>query len=223
MDIYEKLQEAGLTGNEAKVYLELLRKGEMGANQVAKNLGMDRTLAYGVLNNLVEKGHVGYVVKDGKKKFSTSDPESLLNPLKAKEILISELVKELGKIGKKEQQDVEVNVFGGKEGMRKFLNMAMKYDDFCAFGSTGRAFDFLYELPAVAKECEKRKMKGRIITTPRYKNHGLMMRVKKFVDLISLEHGQKLGSHLISPNPINLEMTLSNIDLESLISHNIHS
>ena len=26
MDIYEKLQQAGLTGNEAKVYLEVLKK-----------------------------------------------------------------------------------------------------------------------------------------------------------------------------------------------------
>ena len=64
MDIYEKIQEAGLTGNEARVYLELIKKGELTANQIARNISMDRTLTYTVLNHLIEKGQVSYVIKE---------------------------------------------------------------------------------------------------------------------------------------------------------------
>jgi len=211
MDINQKLQEAGLTGNESKVYLELLRKGELSANRIARNLGMDRTLVYTVLNHLIEKGQVGYVVKEGKKKFSTSEPENLLDSIRAKELLVGDLIKELKKIKKKDQQDVEVNVYEGKEGLRKFISMAMKYNNFCSFGATGRAFDFLYELPAIAKKWErKKKFKGRIITTPKFKSHGLMTKVKniefRYLDIKSESTtgiwGDNISIHLAVDKPI---------------------
>ena len=75
MEILEKLQKAGLTGNESKVYLELVKKGELSANQIAKNLGIDRTLTYTILNHLIEKGQVSYVIRDNKKFFSIENRE----------------------------------------------------------------------------------------------------------------------------------------------------
>ncbi|MBU1988055.1 MAG: winged helix-turn-helix transcriptional regulator, partial [Nanoarchaeota archaeon] len=137
MDINEKLQQAGLTGNETKVYLELTKKGQLTANQIAKNLGMDRTLTYTILNHLIEKGQVNYIVRENKKTFSCSNPESLLNPIKAKESLIEELIKELGKIKRTEQQQTEIKVYEGKEGIRTLISHALKEKEFCSFGSTG--------------------------------------------------------------------------------------
>ena len=66
MEFEDKLREAGLTGNESKVYYELLKKGQLSANQLAKNIGMDRTLTYTVLNHLIEKGMVSYTIKSNK-------------------------------------------------------------------------------------------------------------------------------------------------------------
>jgi len=68
----DKLRKSGLTGNEAKVYFELLRKGSMSANDLSKKIGMDRTLTYTVLNHLIEKGLVNYVIKKNKKFFEFS-------------------------------------------------------------------------------------------------------------------------------------------------------
>jgi len=68
MEITEKLLESGLTRNEAKVYLELSKKGESSANQIAKELGIDRTLTYTILNHLIEKGQVTYIKKENKSK-----------------------------------------------------------------------------------------------------------------------------------------------------------
>jgi sugar-specific transcriptional regulator TrmB len=62
--IIEKLNRAGLTGNESKVYLELLKRGSTSANKLAKNTVLDRTLAYQILNNLIEKGLASYIIKE---------------------------------------------------------------------------------------------------------------------------------------------------------------
>ncbi len=163
MDTSQKLLEAGLTRNEAKVYLELLERGESSANQIAKNLSMDRTLIYTLLNHLIEKGQVRYLIKESKKKFSCSNPRNLLNPIRAKELLVSELIRDLKKIEAKKQEEIEINVYEGKEGLRNFINFVLKEKEFFAFGSTGRAFYQLYEMPAIVKAIEKSKIKVKII------------------------------------------------------------
>ena len=59
----EHLTKAGLTGNESKIYLELLKNEELTANELSKKVSMDRTLAYTVLNHLIEKGLISYIIK----------------------------------------------------------------------------------------------------------------------------------------------------------------
>jgi sugar-specific transcriptional regulator TrmB len=171
MEINEKLQEAGLTGNESKVYLELVTKGELSANEVAKNLGIDRTLTYTVLNHLIEKGQVSYIIKKNKKMFSCANPGNLLNSIKSKEILVRGLIEELKKVSKKEKREVKVEVYEGKEGLRTIVRLIMRYKSFCSFGATGRAYDYLYEVPGLSKEWIKKKGSGRLITNPIYKKH----------------------------------------------------
>jgi sugar-specific transcriptional regulator TrmB len=171
MDIYEKLQKAGLTGNEAKVYLELLKTGQLSANQIAKNIGMDRTLIYTILNHLIEKGQVNYVIKENKKFFSCSHPNNLMNPLKATEFMVADLIKELNNIKKEDKQQTEINVYEGKEAIRNMHTLFKKYKEMLSFGATGRAYDYLYESPAITKELVKGGMKGRIITSKKHREH----------------------------------------------------
>ncbi len=209
MEIQEKLQEAGLTGNEAKIYLELVKKGELSANQIAKNLGIDRTLTYTILNHLIEKGQVSYIIKEKKKLFSCSSPDNLLNPLKSKEIVISDLIQELKKIKTEEKQDIEVKIYEGKEGIRTFVNLALKEKEFCAFGSTGLMFFTLYELPAMAKQAAKKGIKIRIIGNKELKSQEPFM-LKDFeygfLDIKSEAttciFGDYVSIHMILPKPI---------------------
>ena len=171
MDIYEKLQKAGLTGNEAKAYLELLKKGELSANQIAKNISMDRTLTYTVLNHLIEKGQVNYVVKENKKFFSCSNPENLMNPLKATEFMVLDLIKELKSVKKEDKQQTEINVYEGKEAIRNIYNLFKKYKEMLAFGATGRAYDYLYESLTLTKDLVKKGMRGKIVTSKKHGEH----------------------------------------------------
>ena len=113
-NILDKLKEAGLTGNETKVYYELLKKGELVANNIAKNIGLDRTLTYTILNNLIEKGQVSYIIKEKKKFFSVTDPENLLNSIKKKEVIIKDLIPELKQIKTLTQTEQEIKIYEGK-------------------------------------------------------------------------------------------------------------
>lgn len=167
MEILKHLEEAGLTGNESRVYLELVKKGELSANKIAKNLGMDRTLVYTILNHLIEKGQISHIIKQNKKFFSVSPPENLLNKLKEKEIKILDLISDIKKIESTTPSETEIKIYEGKEGLRTIMNLIIKEKELYAFGSTGRAYFELYELPAIAKTIEKSKMDIRIIGNKR--------------------------------------------------------
>jgi sugar-specific transcriptional regulator TrmB len=205
----ERLRKSGLTGNEAKIYLELLRKGSLSANDLSKKIGMDRTLTYTVLNHLIEKGLVNYVIKKNKKFFEAADPANLLNPIKEKEAFVNDLVPELRKVEKIKEIVQEINIYEGKEGLRTFMRELLKYRSFCSFGSTGRAYDALYEVPRLAKELEKKGFSARIISNPKYKKHE-MTKLKniqfRYLDIKSEAttsiFGDNIAIHLLTEKPI---------------------
>jgi len=172
--LQEKLTQSGLTRNESKVYLELTKHKELSANQIAKNLGIDRTLTYTILNHLIEKGQISYIIKEKIKLFKAESPENLLNPLKEKEFVIKDLIKELSKIKSKEKTNYEVKIFEGKEGLRTLMKLIVEHKSFLSWGATGRAYDILYELKPITEKLEKQN-KGQyiaqIIMNEKYRNH----------------------------------------------------
>jgi len=166
---YEKLEIAGLTKNESKVYYNLLKKGESSANEISKNLGIDRTLTYTILNHLIEKGQVNYIIKENKKIFSCANPDNLLNSIKAKELLITSLITELKNVIPEKRSESKINIYEGIEGIRTYINLILKEKEFCAFGSTGMKFFSLYEMPHLTKKIEKMNINIRIIGNKKYK------------------------------------------------------
>lgn len=208
MDYEEGLRKSGLTGNETKVYYELLQKGSLSANDIAKSISMDRTLTYTVLNHLIEKGMVNYVIKNNKKFFEASDPKNLLNTLKEKEAYIINLISELEKIKKIKDSKHEINVYEGKEGIRTFIREILKSKSYSAFGATGRAFDALYEMPRLVKDVP-RGVFARVITNPKYKKH--VMTKMKFIQFRYLDvkseattsiFGDNIAIHILTQKPL---------------------
>lgn len=205
----QKLQKAGLTGNEAKVYLELLKQEELSANELSKKISIDRTLAYNLLNHLLEKGLVSYIIKENKKFFKAEAPENLLNPIKEKEVFVTDLISQLSKIEKIQDTPYEIKIYEGKEGLRTFTKLLLKQRDLCSFGATGRAYDYFYDMPALVKQIEKRGFNARIITSSKYKQHP-MIKIKgvqtKYLDIKSEAStsifGDYLSIHLLTQKPL---------------------
>ena len=200
MELENSLKKAGLTGNESKVYLELLKKNELSANEIAKKISMDRTLTYTVLNHLIEKGLVNYVIKTNKKFFKAEDPSHLLNPIKEKQVFIKDLITKLKQVKKIEEPEQEINIYEGKEGLRTVMHILMKHSSLLSFGATGRAYDAFYETPALVKELEKKGFSARIITNLEYKKHP-MTQVKniktRYLDLKSEATTSIFGDYVL--------------------------
>jgi sugar-specific transcriptional regulator TrmB len=178
IDYEERLQKSGLTGNEARVYLQLLKSGTASANDLSRKIGMDRTLTYTVLNHLIEKGMANYTVKDNKKFFTASNPENLLHPLKEKEAFILDTIPLLKKIEVALGADYEVRVFEGRDSLRMFLKEVLVTQSFCSFGASAISYKMLYETPRLAKEIARNNVNARVIAHNDYRTHE-MTKVKQ--------------------------------------------
>ncbi|NPE26714.1 TrmB family transcriptional regulator [Methanococcoides sp. SA1] len=173
METLEQLKIAGLTTNEAKTYLTLLKLGPSNANALAKEVALDRSLTYTILNNLTNKALVSHVIKNKKRTFKASSPKNLLNPLKNKESLIRQLIPKLESIKPKTQTKNQVTIFEGKEGLKYVFEEAFRQKSELLFlGGTGQSYDVLkWEMEHIIKRFIRQKFKGRGIMSYSSRNH----------------------------------------------------
>lgn len=115
-------REIGLTDNEIRIYLELLRLGEALASELADRTNTNRTLTYQILNNLLKRGLISYVIKNNVKYFKASHPSKLLDFLKEKETNIQNLIPELLELKKPKKKKYDVELYEGIEGLKTILN-----------------------------------------------------------------------------------------------------
>jgi len=76
---------------ESETIIEKVEKISLAVDDVKKDYDYTR----GNLYSLIEKGQVKYIVKESKKFFSCSNPDNLMNPLKATEFMVLDLIKEI--------------------------------------------------------------------------------------------------------------------------------
>jgi len=207
-EIKESLKIAGLTGNESRVYTALIKIGKTSANELARNLGIDRTLTYTLLNHLIEKGMVSYVIVSNKKLFSATSPENLLNKLKADEEILKKAITELKNIKAVAEPSSEIKVYEGKGGLRTFLKILVKNGKLAIFGATGRLYDSLFEVEAFAKHIKK-SFSARIISNVKYREHRIGRINQISIKYLNIESeatttifGDYIAIHVLTNKPI---------------------
>jgi sugar-specific transcriptional regulator TrmB len=72
------LQEAGLTKGEVKVYLALLQLGSSTIGPILEKSGITKSIIYRILEKLITKGLVSYIIKEKTKHYQAAQPEKLL-------------------------------------------------------------------------------------------------------------------------------------------------
>lgn len=108
----------GLTKLESKVYLTLLDIGPSIAGVITRKSGIHRRSVYDALERLIEKGLVGYIVKNNRKYFEASNPDKLLELLKEKEELLQEKLPRLKEKYENTFEKSETLFFKGKNGLK---------------------------------------------------------------------------------------------------------
>lgn len=76
-DVKQTLMKLGLSDSEARVYLSMLKLGEHGVQQIARESKISRTAAYEIVNTLQKKGLVSEITRGKKNVFAAEDPEKL--------------------------------------------------------------------------------------------------------------------------------------------------
>lgn len=81
MNITKKLEQFGLSGKEAEVYMALLQKKEFTAAEIAKISTITRTKIYEYLEKLVHKGLCYQNLRNGQKYFAAVSPKIVFRGL----------------------------------------------------------------------------------------------------------------------------------------------
>jgi sugar-specific transcriptional regulator TrmB len=142
-------EELGFTDNERKIYLTLLNLGKSTAGPIVKKSGLHRGTTYAILERLIERGLVNYIIKSNRKHFQCANPNKLLEELKEKERKLKKVMPKLllAKSLAKEGQKTEI--FEGKKGIKTIFYQILKTIDknnrYVCFGAPMRAHEMLGE------------------------------------------------------------------------------
>ncbi len=85
MNETKELENIGLTKGEAKVYLALIELGSTTVGPLVKKSYVAYSNIYEILNRLIEKGLVSYIVKSRTKYFQAASPQCFSDYFKKKE------------------------------------------------------------------------------------------------------------------------------------------
>ena len=127
MEIKVTLEQLGLTGKRADIYLAALELGSSTVLEIAKKAALKRTTCYDVLLDLQEKGYIFETIKGKKRLFLAEDPEKIQKMLQAKESLFSEILPQLKSIYNIKGTKPKIRFYEGKVGLREVYADTLKY------------------------------------------------------------------------------------------------
>ena len=176
------LKNIGLSENEIKIYLTLLRTGTLTAYELSQKTGIYRVHVYDKLEQLMNKGLVTYVYHGAKKYFNATSPEKIKHyleekkkKLEAHEEEIERLLPQLKALTILPHEDTHVEVFKGKEGIKYFLKdiITTKKEVICTGINDAQYHEALpVFIQQYFRDLKKNKIRERIITV---KKRGVFM------------------------------------------------
>ena len=114
----EKLQELGLTKNEATIYLFLLKNNGITTGRIIKETQIANSRVYESLNSLVLKGLVSYNVQKDGKHFSAESPKKFMELEEQRKKKILEILPGLEELKKSQGSETITAVYEGFEGFK---------------------------------------------------------------------------------------------------------
>jgi DNA-binding MarR family transcriptional regulator len=89
------LRKAGLTDGEIRVYLALLGLGVSTIGPILGKSRVTKSIIYRILDQLIDKGIVSYIIKDKTKHFQAEQPQKLIAYVEKKEEELEETKKKI--------------------------------------------------------------------------------------------------------------------------------
>ena|SRR3989338_379564 len=142
----EVLKDIGLTEGEIRAYTSLLELGKSTAGKIIEKSKISPSKIYDVLNRLIEKGLVSYMIEGKVKHFKAAQPDNILYYIKRKEEDLknnkNEFMKILPELKSKEKEghkEFNAEIFEGTRGLMTVFDMS--YEE-CRKGDVIYAFGY---------------------------------------------------------------------------------
>ncbi len=160
----EALREAGLTENEAKVYLALVDYGPCLAGMISRRTGLHRRTVYDTTEMLIKKGLAGYILRNHRRLFQASSPKRILETLEEKQNLLTPIVQALEEKYAKTREKEETNFYKGREGLKTVFEDQLNSKEILILGASPKAYETLqFYFHWYDKKRKQKKIKARII------------------------------------------------------------
>lgn len=186
-DELETLQELGLSPNEAKLYLLMLKEGPMRASELSARAGLQRRSVYDTLARLENNGLAGQSDVEGVRRFYPCPPSSLLSFIDEKKDAIEKILPNLSRQFESEKT-AQVSVLHGRAGIKMLLQDILELKaDFCVYYGQLQIMEYIPKSFALFNERRKKLgITGRyiLLDTPqsRGRAQGIPLARFKFMD-----------------------------------------
>ncbi|MBD3313387.1 hypothetical protein GF345_03010 [Candidatus Woesearchaeota archaeon] len=172
-----ELEGIGLTKSEILVYTTLLRTGQSSTGRIVREAGISSGKIYEILDRLIEKGLVSYILRNNVKYFSASEPhkireyaEKKKQEMISKEKEIESLIPKLKELKKAKETEYSAEIHMGIDGIKTALVSLIenleKDSELMFLGGSGvrkTAIDLVWK--KVVKIMNKNKIRSRFIVT----------------------------------------------------------
>jgi HTH-type transcriptional regulator, sugar sensing transcriptional regulator len=136
----DELKNAGLSENEAKVYLSALELGETSVYRLAKKSGVKRTTTYLAVENLKEKGLMSEYHRNNVIICYAENPKKLTDMLEDKKKALDKILPELLAFTNLIDKKPKIRFFEGKESYKEVFSDVLKYPDNEMLGTFNEKF-----------------------------------------------------------------------------------
>lgn len=121
----KSLQNIGLTDGEIRVYLALIKLGPSTSGPIVDESKVSSSKIYNILERLMQKGIVSYIVKEKTRYYQAENPVKLKDYVNKKEaefqrqrVEIDKIIPELQLQQKSEKTKSEVQIYKGFKGIQ---------------------------------------------------------------------------------------------------------
>ncbi len=204
MKIEKILEEIGIDGKKAEVYLACLELGGATAYLIAKKAGIKRPTAYDVINSLMKDGLVHKSIKGKTSYYSPADPLSLIDRQRERIERIHKAMPLLQNLYNAPKSKPFIQYFEGKEGIREMyedsLKSLKKGDEIIGYVGEG----ITQHLPEYTEDYVKRRIEKGI------KFRGIYKAVQEIIPYIVKNEEQLREGRLLSEEdfPIDVEVNI---------------
>jgi sugar-specific transcriptional regulator TrmB len=139
----EELQKIGLSENESKVYLALLKAGLTNAGVIIKSTKLHRNIVYDNLDRLIDKGLVSFVIMKNIKHFEVTSSKELKEYVEKRkqqileeEKIVRDILPQIDSMRLSRERKQDAAVFNGKRGLKTILEeITRSKSDLLVFGT----------------------------------------------------------------------------------------